>query len=79
MLQNVCISGQEKKRNIGVVSQLAALVEKGGQRPCLLWHQNQHTLEDFRSLYFGESQLFCTLNLSLTYHLSNFKDPKDPK
>jgi hypothetical protein len=38
MFQNVSISEQEKKRNIGAVSQLAALVEKGGQRPCLLWH-----------------------------------------
>ena len=35
------VSKKKKKRNIGAVSQLAALVEKGGQRPCLLWHQNQ--------------------------------------
>ena len=52
---------KKKKRNIGVVSQLAALVEKGGQRPCLPWHQNQHTLEDFRLLLYYWGVNFSTL------------------
>ena len=54
MFQNVCISEQEKeKRNIGAVSQLAALVEKRGQRPCLLWHHkprgSQYIYQDSKS------------------------------
>ena len=47
------VSKRKEKRNIGAVSQLAALVEKRGQRPCLLWHHkprgSQYIYQDSKS------------------------------